>query len=137
MKRSRDPLGRVSSTNSNPARTPSGTQGKRSRHQEHQGYVVASDPHQKKSEEALRQELGPFRALLATCGVVWRSAAGARSGDGAEDEGKNLGYPCRGNPSKLRLGVEKALVHDPARRQEFVEVSVSWLWIMEHLPPEM
>lgn len=116
MKRVRDPLGRVSSPNSGSARTPSGTQSKHPRQQHQQ------------NGEALRQELGPFRALLATCGVVWRSAdRGATNEARADaDDRKSLGFPCRCNPSKLRLGVEKALVHDPARRQEFVEVRVGF-----------
>lgn len=47
-----------------------------------------------------------------------------REGSGAVALEARSGFACRCNPAKLRLFVERALVHDPARRQAFVEASL-------------
>lgn len=73
-------------------------------------------------------DLGPFRGLLAASGVVWTCEHGGRDGDMDTRGGKGLGYACRCNPSKLRLAVEKALVHDSARQREFVKVPILIQW---------
>lgn len=102
MKRSRDPLGRMGSPNAfSSSAADSDATHKRGR--------------QRQQEQLTRpiEELCPFRALLALCGVVWMEQNG---------RDRLLGFPCRCNPSKLRVGVEKALVHDSNRRREFVEV---------------
>lgn len=70
-------------------------------------------------------EFGPFQGLLAASGVIWRCEHDKRDGVVDARRGKGLGYACRCNPSKLRLAVEKALMHDSARQREFVEVSIS------------
>lgn len=63
------------------------------------------------------EELGLFGTLLADGGIVWQSGGGAM---GVEDAG---GFICRCHPSKLRIHVERALMHDRVRREGFIEVT--------------
>lgn len=111
MKRDREPFAQAGSPNSPlPAPSPAG---KRGRPRNGDGDDDDAGP---RSQEP---PYGPFQALLAKHGVVWPSAA-AMADDG--NERRSLGFSCRSNPSKLRVGVERSLVHDGARRSEFVEV---------------
>lgn len=133
MKRVREPSEGVGTPNpTGPCATSSpDDHGKRSRQQQQQqqrrpqhDLAEINSNHLASSSKASTEHLGPFRALLAVHGVAWPEApvhAGAAGVEGGEEEGR-LGFPCRCNPPKLRLGVEKALVHDRARRREFVEV---------------
>ena len=112
MKRVREPFAQAGSPNS--PLPSSSSAGKRGRQQ--QGDNDDDGP---SSQEP---PYGPFQALLARHGVVWPSAA-AMAKEDSSDRRKSLGFSCHSNPSKLRVGVERALVHDGARRREFVEVS--------------
>lgn len=100
--------------------------GKRSRQQQQrrpQQDLEINSNNRATSSQASTEHLGPFRALLAVNGVAWSAVpwhGGTARMEGREEE--KLGFQCRCNPPKLRLGVEKALVHDRARRREFVEV---------------
>lgn len=125
MKRVREPFGHVEPPNSaTPAPASSSkTQHKRGRQQQ---YEQQTNTNNDNKVALSAEDLGPFRALLAANGVVWAAAPrrGMVAAAAAEEEEKRsgLGFPCRCSPAKLRLGVEKALVHDQARRREFVEV---------------
>lgn len=133
MKRVREPSEGVAAPNSTGSRanTSPDDHGKRSRQQQQQqqrrpqqDLSEISSNNLASSSHASTEHLGPFRALLAVHGVAWPAVpahGGATGVEGREEEGR-LGFPCRFNPPKLRLGVEKALVHDRARRREFVEV---------------
>lgn len=112
MKRVREPFAQAGSPNS--PLPSSSSAGKRGRQQ--QGNDDDDGP---SSQEP---PYGPFQALLAKHGVVWPSAA-AMAREDSIDRRRSLGFSCRSSPSKLRVGVERALVHDGARRSEFVEVS--------------
>lgn len=109
MKRVREPFAQAGSPNS-PLPSSSSAAGKRGR-QRNNGEGPPSQE---------QQPSGPFQALLAKHGVVWPSAAAMAEED---SDRKSLGFSCRANPSKLRVGVERELVHDGARRNEFVQVS--------------
>lgn len=110
MKRgTREPFARAGSPNS-PVPSPSSA-GKRRR-------LLNSDDGPSSQEPPY----GPFQALLAEHGVAWPSAEAMADED---SEKRSLGFSCRSNPSKLRVGVERALVHDGARRSEFVEVNLT------------
>jgi len=112
MKRVRSPLAQAGCPNS----PPPPTSGKRSRQDGGQPAPAA-----RREQHQQQHAHGPFQSLLAEHGVVWPSPEAMAD----EDGGKNsLGLVCRSNPSKLRVGVERALVHDGSRRREFVEVCV-------------
>eukprot|EP00752_Nemacystus_decipiens_P018674 g16742.t1 len=108
MKRVREPFAQAGSPNSPlPSSSSAGKRGRQQHGNDDDGPSSQDQPH------------GPFRALLAKHGVVWPSAAAMAEED--SNERRSLGFSCRSNPSKLRVGVERALVHDGARRSEFVE----------------
>lgn len=107
MKRVREPFAQAGCPNSPPP--TSSAAGKRVRPQGNNEDEPSSQDHPH----------GPFQSLLAKLGVVWPSAS-AMATEG--NERRSLGFSCRSNPSKLRVEVERALVHDGARRSEFVEV---------------
>lgn len=119
MKRVREPFAQAGSPNSPPLRSAPG--GKRVRPEVRQQLQQHADDRATRQEQ--QQQQGPFQALLAEHGVVWPSAGGMAGGpEGGRSS--SLGFSCRRNPSKLRVGVERALVHDRARRGEFVEVMI-------------
>lgn len=128
MKRAREPLSSISGGKSQVPRQPSSLPGqdisnKRGRHPQQQRRSVdhASLPGAMSTRSASQEpdgELGPFQALLREAGIVWRRGRGAKMGGSTE------GFQCRCNPAKLRVYVEKALMHDGVRREEFIEVSV-------------
>lgn len=109
MKRVREPFAQAGSPNSPfPTSSSAGKRGRQhGNNDDTDGRSSQEPPH------------GPFQALLAKHGVVWPSAAAMAEED---SERRSLGFSCRSNPSKLRIGVERALVHDGGRRSEFVEV---------------
>eukprot|EP00903_Cladosiphon_okamuranus_P011447 g10784.t1 len=109
MKRVREPFGQAGCPNSQPP--TSSAAGKRGRQESNNN----NDDDRLSSQEP---PYGPFQALLAKHGVVWPSAAAMAEEDG---ERRSLGFSCRCNPSKLRVAVERALMHDGARCSEFVE----------------
>lgn len=136
MKRVREPPERGATTNPvRPRAASPDDHGKRSRQQQQQrrphqvveingnNRVGISPP----SSQVSTEHLGPFRALLAVNGVVWPAVpehGGATGVEAREKEEEGLGFRCRCNPPKMRVGVEKALMHDRARRREFVEVTL-------------
>ncbi|CAN0303475.1 unnamed protein product, partial [Pylaiella littoralis] len=123
MKRVREPFAQAGSRNSLPLPPASG--GKRVRpevqqqqlYHDHRSRTATQEQQQQQQQQ---QQQGPFQALLAEHGVVWPSAGGLE-GDSETERRSSLGFSCRRNPSKLRVGLKRALVHDRARRGEFVE----------------
>lgn len=111
MKRVRSPLAQAGCQNSPP---PPSLE-KRSRQD-------GGPPASGASREQQRQQhaRGPFQSLLAEHGVIWPSPEAMVASSTGDKS--SLGLPCRSNPSKLRVGVERALVHDGSKRREFVEV---------------
>ena len=123
MKRAREPLGYLASLNQDLQKSaPTDAQGKRVRPKHQRAFSTSNGDIGGSLHGEHDIDLEPFRGLLAAGGIIWTSEHEARGGDVAMDGRKEQGYACRCNPSKLRLAVEKALVHDPARQREFVEV---------------